>query len=345
MVKKKKYFTTPIGKLECIEGDCFNGYGKGIIGSYQIKAFKSDLTKELKSGLTNELKSELIIEGNFINGDFKEGKQIFRIYNLTKNKHIDMKITEGKFLNYKSYGKIKTTFFDGTVLEANYDENNKMYGISTFTSISGAVKKRIHKNGKTTLIEIDFPFGVLKDLSGDGINFENQNQKLKFIWSNDDVFEGLYPIGKGILKYSDGVIVEGEFRNFVPTSGKIIYPNGDIYEGSIFNKYLFSIDNFTYEVNTEADCSISRSLLNDFNIYPDFEKKMVNLSEQNCEKWRSLFFTQSYPWKQGKGKMIYNNGDIYEGFWALDLKQGEGKMIYNNGDVKKGYWLKDKFKE
>ena len=34
--------------------------------------------------------------------------------------------------------------------------------------------------------------------------------------------------------------------------------------------------------------------------------------------------------------MVYKNGDIYEGEWALDRKWGKGKMTYANGDQYEG---------
>ena len=33
------------------------------------------------------------------------------------------------------------------------------------------------------------------------------------------------------------------------------------------------------------------------------------------------------------GKMIDNNGDIYEGKWNNNLKEGNGKMICMNNDI------------
>jgi hypothetical protein len=43
----------------------------------------------------------------------------------------------------------------------------------------------------------------------------------------------------------------------------------------------------------------------------------------------------------GRGKMIYINGDVYEGNWADNLREGKGKMIYANGDIYEGNWLND----
>jgi hypothetical protein len=45
--------------------------------------------------------------------------------------------------------------------------------------------------------------------------------------------------------------------------------------------------------------------------------------------------------KNGRGKMVYTNGDVYEGEWNNNKKNGHGKMIYSNGDVHEGFWEKD----
>jgi hypothetical protein len=45
---------------------------------------------------------------------------------------------------------------------------------------------------------------------------------------------------------------------------------------------------------------------------------------------------------KGKGKMIYNNGDMYEGDWKNDKMEGYGKFIYNNGDIYEGDWKDNK---
>lgn len=47
--------------------------------------------------------------------------------------------------------------------------------------------------------------------------------------------------------------------------------------------------------------------------------------------------------RSGYGKMIYLNGDIYEGNWKLSKKNGQGKMTYVNCDIYEGEWKNDKY--
>ena len=40
----------------------------------------------------------------------------------------------------------------------------------------------------------------------------------------------------------------------------------------------------------------------------------------------------------GEGRIIYANGDVYEGNWENDLPNGEGVMSYFNGNKYDGQW-------
>ena len=39
----------------------------------------------------------------------------------------------------------------------------------------------------------------------------------------------------------------------------------------------------------------------------------------------------------GKRKMTYENGDVYEGEWNNDKKNGKGKMTYNGNNYENNY--------
>ena len=45
---------------------------------------------------------------------------------------------------------------------------------------------------------------------------------------------------------------------------------------------------------------------------------------------------------EGKGNIIYENGDKYEGELKNGIKEGEGILIRNNGDKFEGIWRNDK---
>jgi hypothetical protein len=44
----------------------------------------------------------------------------------------------------------------------------------------------------------------------------------------------------------------------------------------------------------------------------------------------------------GEGRMIYSNGDVYEGMWFIGLRSGYGVVTKRNGDHFEGHWVNDK---
>ena len=49
----------------------------------------------------------------------------------------------------------------------------------------------------------------------------------------------------------------------------------------------------------------------------------------------------SRGFKNGFGKLIYENGSIYEGEWKTDKRDGYGKFVDNDQNFYYGYWKKD----
>ena len=48
--------------------------------------------------------------------------------------------------------------------------------------------------------------------------------------------------------------------------------------------------------------------------------------------------------KQGTGRFIYPNGDIYKGAFLKDQKNGAGTILYNDGTFYKGLFANDVYK-
>lgn len=42
--------------------------------------------------------------------------------------------------------------------------------------------------------------------------------------------------------------------------------------------------------------------------------------------------------RHGKGRMLYINGDIYDGYWDNDKRHGKGRMMYVSGTIYEGEW-------
>ena len=46
--------------------------------------------------------------------------------------------------------------------------------------------------------------------------------------------------------------------------------------------------------------------------------------------------------RDGRGKQIWPDGSLYEGFWKNDKANGKGRLIHSDGDVYEGDWVNDK---
>jgi hypothetical protein len=44
----------------------------------------------------------------------------------------------------------------------------------------------------------------------------------------------------------------------------------------------------------------------------------------------------------GRGKQMWKDGSIYEGYWLDNMAHGKGRLIHSDGDVYEGDWLNDK---
>jgi hypothetical protein len=46
--------------------------------------------------------------------------------------------------------------------------------------------------------------------------------------------------------------------------------------------------------------------------------------------------------RQGKGKQVWPDGSIYEGYFVNNMASGTGKLIHPDGDIYDGEWRDDK---
>ena len=61
------------------------------------------------------------------------------------------------------------------------------------------------------------------------------------------------------------------------------------------------------------------------------------LDKQGC------YFGQfKYGYKHGKGKQLFSDGSLYEGYWKEDMANYQGRLIHSNGDSYEGEWFDDK---
>lgn len=65
------------------------------------------------------------------------------------------------------------------------------------------------------------------------------------------------------------------------------------------------------------------------------ERKLIEIRDEYSGDWVDGKM-------QGKGKMVYKNGNIYEGDWKDNMRYGKGKIINKDGSTFEGEWKNDK---
>ena len=148
----------------------------------------------------------------------------------------------------------------------------------------------------------------IKNLDKNFIHF-NQISFFKGL-INDDGIDFKCKEGKGIMKYNNGDLYEGEWKNDKKEGNGIMkFENGNIYEGEWKNDLI--------------------------------EGKGI-MKCKNGEQYEGEWANNK---REGHGKMKYINGEEYEGEWKNDLKDGKGILKYKNEEILEGYWKEDEFIE
>lgn len=76
--------------------------------------------------------------------------------------------------------------------------------------------------------------------------------------------------------------------------------------------------------------------------YSEGEGSVASNDKPNIDSLSGDYSGSLYEGKKhGIGKMIYQNGNIYEGEWANDRRNGKGKQIYIDGSTYEGEWSND----
>ena len=104
---------------------------------------------------------------------------------------------------------------------------------------------------------------------------------------------------------------------------------GDFYKNSIYEGFYKYFDYLEYTGTLKDKFLFGKIKIKNGNEYEGkFEKFLANQAEYD------ILFN-----KEGEGRIIYSNGDIYEGNWVNFRKNGEGKektngiIIVQNGDI------------
>jgi hypothetical protein len=204
----------------------------------------------------------------------------------------------------------------------------------------------------------------------------------KMIYDSGDIYEGYWKNHKkhgfGIMRYVNGNIYrgsweydkkigfgkmqfkehpdfisfEGEWDNDKFIKGKVVYKNGEIYDGDFINEVKDGFGKLLYKKGQSYEGQWKNNKRDGEGTYI-FESGSVYIGQWvggerhghgilNYNGGNIYQGNWANSEKHGYGEMEYENGNIYKGNWN-DERYGQGKMIYANGDVYEGEWNEERF--
>ena len=132
----------------------------------------------------------------------------------------------------------------------------------------------------------------------------------------------------------------GEIKNGLRHGkGKMIYNNGNIYEGNWLNDLFDGKGNYLhkkYGQNTSGDWENGYLIRGQI----IFFKGVMGEEKYIGEVIYSFF---GYPVPHGMGAYFYMNGDKYVGEFVDYKKEGKGTFTWANGDSYCGFWQDDEY--
>lgn len=116
--------------------------------------------------------------------------------------------------------------------------------------------------------------------------------------------------------------MQGNFEEVVP------YKNPNVEE------ILSQLGNFDYGKEQKTDASLE---------YRPLQLLGMPVSNriENGAQYEGQYL-KSTNIREGRGKQIWADGSIYEGFWKNSKANGRGRLVHADGDIYEGDWSDDK---
>jgi hypothetical protein len=111
----------------------------------------------------------------------------------------------------------------------------------------------------------------------------------------------------------------------VPGFATRVWPNGDKYEGQVFQEQMHGRGIFTS----------SQGYVYTGEFKYGKPSGLGKLVYDNGDQYEGSFVNDML---HGKGKYLYSNGDRYQGEFQNDLPHGQGVYILANGNIYSGLW-------
>ncbi len=138
--------------------------------------------------------------------------------------------------------------------------------------------------------------------------------------------------GSGTYRYSATSKYTGQFQNALRHGkGKMIYPDGSVYEGPFNYGKKHGVEGTVTYVN--GDKYVGQW-------YNDFPNGTGKYFFKTKEHYEGSFVNGEFD---GLGTMVYADGSYYTGAWKKSKKQGTGTLVGADGVQKSGTWNQSKF--
>lgn len=152
-------------------------------------------------------------------------------------------------------------------------------------------------------------------------------------YANGDVYTGHWKAnkreGEGILHTHDGLSYQGSWVSHqLHGPVQVLDTKGGKYEGLWANG-----ENRTAGTYTDASGRKTTGYWADHQFHP-------GAAEAETVTLEVVADCNLVPCGSGKGRMVFDDGSVYTGFFLNGMPDGEGECRYVNGEVYKGYWSK-----
>ena len=194
-----------------------------------------------------------------------------------------------------------------------------------------------------------FNFSLAQCLSGDC-----QTGMSKYRFKNGALYEGEMSYGKihglGTLKFANGDVYKGYWKmNKREGEGILNSIDGYSYQGTFANNKMqgvgrvYDVSGGYFEGVWDAGVNANGGVY----VFPDGKREKGYWTETGFKQKKEAPATTQIeeiadcnlvPCGSGKGRMVFDDGSVYTGFFLNGLPDGEGECRYVNGEVYKGRW-------
>ena len=230
-------------------------------------------------------------------------------------------------------------------------------------------KERRRKFGEDVT---DYPYtsDTLKLIGGEEdviytghIRDDRPDGKGKAVWADGSVYEGEWnngnPFGHGKMVWSNGSVYEGEWDGCREGYGKMVWPDNRMYEGEWFSdKFGYCFLNNTHHGKYTNNDHVLEGEWIHIDVYKnddDLDKSMLvgPIDVEGNQYYLKYLFTTKLGGKgtyvgplkdgkpEGKGKVVFDSGSVYEGDFHNGWRDGEGVHTFANGDRYEGSFKED----